>query len=69
MRIAGIVLIVVGLIALAMGGLSFTTSKKVVDLGPIQAEKQEHHYVPPIVGGIAVAAGVILAIAGGRTRV
>jgi hypothetical protein len=71
MRILGIVLIVAGLFALAFGGVSWTERKKVVDIGPIQAERQEHHMVPlsPIFGGIAVAAGVILLVAGGRTKV
>jgi uncharacterized membrane protein YidH (DUF202 family) len=71
MKILGIVLIVVGLIALAFGGISWTQNKKVVDIGPIQAERQEHHTIPlpPIFGGIAVAAGVVLLVAGGRTRV
>jgi hypothetical protein len=66
----GIVLIVVGLISLAIGGITWTQSKKVVDLGPIQAETQEHHTIPlpPLFGGIAVAAGVILLVAGNRTR-
>jgi uncharacterized membrane protein YidH (DUF202 family) len=68
MKMLGIVLIVVGLIALAVGGISWTQNKKVVDLGPIQAETQEHHTIPlpPVFGGIAVAAGVILLIAGNR---
>jgi uncharacterized membrane protein YidH (DUF202 family) len=71
MKILGIVLIVVGLIALAFGGISWTQNKKVVDIGPIQAERQEHHTIPlpPIFGGIAVAAGVVLLVAGGRTKV
>jgi uncharacterized membrane protein YidH (DUF202 family) len=68
MKALGIALIVVGLIALALGGISWTQSKKIVDLGPIQAEKQERHTLPmpPIFGGVAVAAGVILLVAGGR---
>jgi uncharacterized membrane protein YidH (DUF202 family) len=71
MKILGIVLIVVGLIALAFGGISWTQNKKIVDVGPIQAERQEHHTIPlpPIFGGIAVAAGVVLLVAGGRTKV
>ncbi|HTL43321.1 MAG TPA: hypothetical protein VL262_03210 [Vicinamibacterales bacterium] len=71
MKILGIVLIVVGLIALAFGGISWTQNKKVVDIGPIQAERQEHHTIPlpPIFGGIAVAAGVVLLVAGGRAKV
>ena len=70
MKMLGIVLIVVGLIALAVGGISWTQNKKVVDLGPIQASAQEHHTIPlpPVFGGIAVAAGVILLVAGNRGR-
>lgn len=70
MKILGIALIVIGLVALAFGGIGWTENKKVVDIGPIQAERQEHHSVPlpPIFGGIAVAAGVILLVAGGRTK-
>jgi uncharacterized membrane protein YidH (DUF202 family) len=70
MKILGIVLIVVGLIALAFGGISWTQSEKVLDVGPIQAERQERHTLPlsPIFGGVAVAAGVILLVAGGRAR-
>ena len=71
MKALGIALIVIGLVALVFGGISWTHSKKVVDLGPIQAEKQERHTLPlpPIFGGIAVAAGVVLLVAGGRSRV
>ena len=71
MRILAIALIVVGLISLALGGISWTERKKVVDIGPIQAERQENHTLPlpPIFGGVAVAAGVILLVARGRTKV
>jgi hypothetical protein len=71
MRILAIALIVIGLISLAVGGLSWTERKKVVDIGPIQAERQERHTLPlpPIFGGVAVAAGVILLVASGRTKV
>lgn len=70
MKILGIVLIVVGLVSLALGGISWTERKKVVDIGPIQAEREEHHMLPlsPIFGGAAVAAGVILLVVGGRTK-
>ena len=46
MRITGIVLIVVGLISLALGGISYTTKEKVVDLGPIQATAEKHERIP-----------------------
>ena len=71
MKIAGIALIVIGLIALAYGGFSYTTREKVIDLGPLQASAETKKTVPlpPIFGGVAVAAGVALLIAGQRRRV
>ncbi len=71
MKIAGIVLIVIGLFALAYGGFSYTKREKVLDLGPLQASTETHKTVPlpPIFGGIAVAAGVVLLVAGSRSRV
>jgi hypothetical protein len=70
MRITGIVLIVVGLISLALGGISYTTKEKVVDLGPIQATAERHKTIPlpPLLGGLALAGGVVLLIAGSKKR-
>jgi hypothetical protein len=64
----GIVLILLGLAGLAWGGFSYTTEKKVVDLGPIHATREENHNVPlpPIAGAIAVVAGVALLVMGRR---
>ncbi len=65
---AGIVLIVLGVIALAYQGFTYTTQKKVLDVGPIQATKEEHKTVPlpPIVGGAALIGGIALLLAGGK---
>jgi hypothetical protein len=70
MRIIGIVLIVIGLISLALGGISYTTKEKVVDLGPIQATAERHKTIPlpPLLGGLALAGGVVLLIAGSKRR-
>ena len=67
-RIAGIILIVIGLIGLIWGGISWTDTKTVVDLGPIQATAQERETIPitPIVGGIALVAGILLLVVPGR---
>jgi uncharacterized membrane protein len=64
----GIVLIVLGVIALAYQGITYTTRKKVLDIGPIQATKEEHNTIPlpPIVGGLALVGGVALLIAGSK---
>jgi drug/metabolite transporter (DMT)-like permease len=63
----GIVLVVVGVVALAYQGFTYTTRKKVVDIGPIQATKEERHTVPlpPILGAVTLLAGVVV-IASGR---
>jgi uncharacterized membrane protein YidH (DUF202 family) len=70
-KIIGIVLIVVGVLALAVGGIRYTTREKVVDLGPIHATADKEHDIPlsPIAGGAAVVAGLVLVVAGSRTRV
>jgi hypothetical protein len=66
--IAGIVLIIAGVLALAYQGIRYTTRETVVDLGPIHAtaEREKTIPLPPIIGIAAVAGGVALLIAGGR---
>jgi uncharacterized membrane protein YidH (DUF202 family) len=69
-KIAGIVLIIVGTVALVYGGITYTTHKKVIDLGPIQAEKKETHDIPlpPVLGVIAIVGGGALLVMGGKGR-
>ena len=66
MKALGIVLIVLGVLALAYGGITYTRQKKVVDLGPIQASKKETSTVPlpPILGVVAILGGGILLVTG-----
>ena len=63
-QVIGILLIVVGLVSLLMGGFSWTREKKVIDLGPIEATTRERESlpIPPIVGGLILAAGVVLLV-------
>jgi hypothetical protein len=70
LTVVGIVLIVLGVIALAYQGISYTTSEKVVDIGPLKVETQREKTIPlpPLLGGVAVAAGVILLLVGARGR-
>jgi hypothetical protein len=70
-RIAGLVLIVIGLIGLLWGGISWTDEKTVVDLGPIEARAEERQTIPisPIVGGIALVAGIVLMVVPSRRKV
>jgi hypothetical protein len=64
MKPLGIILLVVGVLALAYQGFTYTTQKKVLDIGPIQATKEEHHSVPipPILGALALIGGVVVLI-------
>lgn len=70
-QIIGVLLIVGGLAALLMGGFSFTRSEEVLDIGPVEAtvERRERVPLPPIVGGLALAAGVALLFVGSKKRV
>jgi hypothetical protein len=63
-----IILIVLGALALAYQGFTYTHREKVLDLGPIHAtaEKQERISIPPILGGLALAGGVILLLVASR---
>lgn len=68
MSIAGIVLIVLGLAALAYQGITYTSRETVVDIGPLHAtaDREKTVPLPPVLGVVAVAAGVALLIAGAR---
>jgi hypothetical protein len=70
MKMAGIVLIVLGALALAYGGFSYTKREKIVDLGPIQAtaETRETVPLPPILGAVALVGGIVMVVAGSRKR-
>ena len=67
-RTIGVIQIVLGLVGLAWGGFTYTTREKVVDIGPIHATRDQTHNVPlpPIAGAVALIAGVVLLVAGGR---
>ena len=66
----GIVLIVLGALALAYQGFSYTRREKVLDVGPIHAtaDTREHVDVPPIIGGLALAAGAVLLVMGAKRK-
>ena len=68
--IVGIILIVIGVVALAYQGITYTTKEKVVDLGPLKVEAKREKTIPlpPVLGVVAVAAGVVLLVVGARSR-
>ncbi len=68
MALVGIVLLVIGIIGLAAGSISFTNKEKVVDLGPIEitADKKHTLPLPQLASGAAIVAGIVLLFAGAR---
>jgi hypothetical protein len=63
--LVGLILIVLGLVGVTYGGITYTRHREVVNAGPLQVTTREEHTIPisPIVGGIAIVAGVALIIA------
>lgn len=70
MRTLGIVLIVCGIIGLAYGGFTYTRRKDSVSFGGMTATvtQREKVPIPPILGGIALVAGIAMLVAGGKKR-
>jgi hypothetical protein len=67
----GIILIVLGVIALAYQGISYTTRETVVKVPGVQIEAEKTKTIPlsPVLGGLALAGGIVLLIVGSRGRV
>jgi hypothetical protein len=66
--LAGMLLVILGVLALAYQGITYTHREKVLDLGPIHATKDTQEQIPlsPVLGGLALAGGVALLVAGAR---
>ncbi|PYL06189.1 MAG: DUF3185 domain-containing protein [Verrucomicrobia bacterium] len=66
--IVGIILIVIGIISLVYGGITYTKREKVLEFGPIQAtaERQKTIPFPPLLGGVCLVGGIVLVIVGSR---
>jgi hypothetical protein len=67
-KLAGIVLVVLGVLALVYQGIQYTTKEKLIDFGSltISATKKKTIPLPPIVGGIALVAGIVMVLADKR---
>lgn len=70
MAIAGVLLIVLGLAALAYQGITYTSRETVLDIGPITAtaEREKTFPLPPVIGVAAVVGGIGLLVVGMRKR-
>jgi drug/metabolite transporter (DMT)-like permease len=64
MKILGFLLVVVGVLALVYGGISYNRQRTVLDVGPFKATATEQKNIPlsPIVGGIALLGGILLLV-------
>jgi hypothetical protein len=69
-RIVGFVLLVLGFVVLLSGGVFWKQKDKVLDAGPLEVTAERHRGfgVPPVVGGLIVAAGILLIVLPGRNR-
>lgn len=68
MRALGVILIVLGILGFIVGGITISNRETVADVGPLEVQKEDRRTLPvaPVASGIAVIAGIILVVAGGR---
>lgn len=68
--LVGLLLVVLGVIGVAWGGIRYTRQREVARVGPVQVTAREEHTIPisPIVGGVAIIAGIALIVAVKRAR-
>ena len=68
--VIGIALIIIGIVALAYRGITYTQREKIVDIGPLQAtaEREKTIPLPPILGGLSLVGGIVLVIVGSKSR-
>jgi hypothetical protein len=69
-KIVAIALIVLGIIALLYGGITYTRREKILDIGPIEATTQTRETIPlpPVLGVLAIVGGIALFVVDGRKR-
>jgi uncharacterized membrane protein HdeD (DUF308 family) len=66
--IVGVILIILGIVALAYQGITYTTKEKVVDLGPLKVEAKQEKTIPlpPLLGALLLVGGVVLVAVSAR---
>lgn len=70
MKGLGIALLVIGLLMLIFTTVNFTTKEKVVDIGPLEINKEKEHSIgwPAYAGGVIGLAGIAFLIAGSKSK-
>ena len=68
--VIGILLVVVGLLSLALGAITYTRREEVLDVGPVEVTTEKHERIPlpPLFGIVSVIAGAAVLVAGSRRR-
>jgi len=68
LTLVGISLIVLGIVAFAYQGITYTSREKIVDIGPFQATADTKKTIPlsPLVGGAALVGGIVLVVVGAK---
>jgi uncharacterized membrane protein len=66
--LVGIALIVLGIVAFAYQGITYTSREKVIDIGPFQATADTQKTIPlsPLLGGLALVGGIVLVVVGAK---
>ncbi len=66
--LASLLMIILGVVALTYQGITYTTTEKAIDIGPLQITAERTHTIPllPILGVIAIVGGVVLFVASRR---
>jgi hypothetical protein len=66
--VVGILLVIIGVVALIYGGISYTKEETVLDIGPLEARTRTRETIPlpPLLGGLALAGGIVLLVVGAR---
>jgi hypothetical protein len=57
-----LVLIVLGIVVLAYSGITFTTPGRPIDFLGIHVATTDSHFIPPVVGAIALIGGIVLLV-------
>ena len=63
-KIMAVILVTLGIVVLAYSGITLRTRGKPVDIGPLHVETTERHFIPPVVGAIALVSGIVLLAVG-----
>lgn len=66
--LVGIALILLGIVAFAYQGITYTSREKIIDLGPLQATAETQKTIPlsPLLGGLALVGGIVLVVVGAK---